>query len=50
MTIPPIKPPVLSQQIMADFQLSHEAWNHLSCQMNEMVKSNKLLKKAVQGT
>ena len=35
---------------MADFQLSQEARNQLSGQMNEMVKSNKFSKKAGQGT
>ena len=35
---------------MADFQLSQEVWNQLSNQINERVKTNKLLKKAVQGT
>ena len=40
----PAKLPVLTQQIMADFQLSQEAWNKLSSQMNEMSKTNKLLK------
>ena len=33
-TISPIKLPILTQQIMADFQLSQEAWNQLSSQMN----------------
>ena len=35
---------------MAGFQLSQEVWNQLSSQMNEMVETNKLLKKAVQVT
>ena len=35
---------------MADFQLSKEDWNHISNQMNEMIETNKVLKKAVQGT
>ena len=43
-------PPILTQQIMADFQISQEAWNQLSSQMNEIFKTNKLLKKAVQDT
>ena len=49
-TISPTKLSILTQQIMADFQLSPKAWNQLSNQMNEVVKTNKLLKKAVQGT
>ena len=40
---------ILTQEITADFQLSQEAWNQLSNRMNEMVETNKLLKKAVQG-
>ena len=35
---------------MADFQLSQDAWNKLSSQMNEMAEANKLLKKAVKST
>ena len=35
---------------MPDFQLSQEAWNNLSSQMNEMAEANKLLKKAVKST
>ena len=35
---------------MADLQLSQETCNQLSNQMNEMVKTRKLLKIAVQGT
>ena len=34
----------------ADFQLSQEAWKQLSSQMNEIVETNKLFKKAIQGT
>ena len=49
-TISPTKLLILTQQITADFQLSQEALNHLSNQMNDMVKTNKLLKKVVQGT
>ena len=30
---------------MADFQLSHEAWNQLSSHMNEIAETNKRLKK-----
>ena len=41
---------ILAQHITADFQLSQEAWNKLSNQMNEMAKTNKLLKKAVKIT
>ena len=46
----PTIPPVLTQQITADFQLSQEAWKQLNSQINEMVETNKLFKKAVQGT
>ena len=35
---------------MADFQLSQEAWNKLSTQMNEMAETNTLLKKTVKIT
>ena len=42
------RPPVLTQQITADFQLSQEAWNKLSSQMTEMAETNKLLKKAIK--
>ena len=44
------KPPILTQQITTDLQLSQVAWNQLSSQMNEMVETNKLLKKAVQDS
>ena len=44
-TILPTKPPNLTQEITADFQLLQEAWKQLSSQMNEMVKTNKLFKK-----
>ena len=47
-TILPTKPPNLTQEITADFQLSQEAWKQLSSQMNEMVETNKLLKKVVR--
>ena len=33
-TISPTRPPILTQQITTDFQLSQEAWNHLNKQMN----------------
>ena len=33
--------PILTQQIMADFQLSQEAWNKLSNQMNKVATTNK---------
>ena len=49
-TISPTKPPMSSQQIIADFQLSQEAWNQLRKQMNVMAEINKLSKKAVQNT
>ena len=49
-TISSAKPSILTQQITADFQLSQEAWNLLSSQMDEMVEANKTLKKAIQGT
>ena len=48
--ISPTRPPMLTQQIMADFQLSQEAWNKLSSQMNEMAELNTFLKKAVKST
>ena len=47
-SIPPTGQPILTQQNMADFQLSQEAWNKLSSQMNEMFETNKLPKKAVK--
>ena len=39
------KSSILTQQITADFQLSQESWKQLSSQMNEMVETNKLLKR-----
>ena len=45
-----VRPPVLTQQITADFQLSQEAWNKLSSQMTEMAETNKILKKAIMNT
>ena len=48
--ISPTRLPILPQQITADFQLSQEAWNKLSSEMNEMAKTNKLSKKAVKST
>ena len=44
----PARPPILAQQIMADFQLSQEAWTRWSSQMNEITETNKCLKKAVK--
>ena len=49
-TMSPTKPPILTQKITADFQLSQEAWKQVSSQMNKIVETNKLSKKAVQGT
>ena len=46
----PTKPPISTQQITADLQLSQEAWKQLSSQMNKMVKTKKLFKKVVQET
>ena len=46
----PVRPPVLTQQITADFQLLQEALNKLSSQMTEMAEPNKLLKRAVKNT
>ena len=46
----PVRPPVLTQQITADFQLLQEAWNKLSSQMSEMTETNKLLKRAIKNT
>ena len=37
--ITPVRPPVLTQQIIADFQLSQEEWNMLSSQMTEMARN-----------
>ena len=48
-TISPARPPILSQQITTDFQLSQEAWYHLSNQMNEMSETNRLIKKEVKN-
>ena len=46
-SISPVRPPVLTQQITTDFQLSQEVWNKFSSQMTEMAETNKLLKKAL---
>ena len=46
----PARPPVLTQQITADFQLLQEAWNKLSSQMSGMAETNKLLKRAFKNT
>ena len=48
-TILPTKPPILTQQITADFQLSKEAWKQVSSQMNEMVETNKFLKSSTRN-
>ena len=45
-----VRPPVSTQQITTDFQLSQEAWNTLSRQMTEITETNKLLKKAIKST
>ena len=47
--ISPARPPILTQLITADFQLSQEMWDHLSSQMNEMSK-NRLIKRVVKKT
>ena len=46
----PAKPPALTQQITAYFQLSQETWNKLSSQMREMAETNKLLKRTGKNT
>ena len=46
----PARLPVLTQQIIVDFQVSQKAWNRLSSQMSEMSQTNKLLKRAVKNT
>ena len=48
-TISTTRSPILTQ-IMADFQLSQEAWKKIRSQRNEMAETNKLLKKAVKST
>ena len=35
----PTRPPILSQQIMANFQLSQEALNKIISQINEMAET-----------
>ena len=45
----PVRPPVLTQQITTDFQLSQEAWNKLNSQITDMEETNKLLKRAVKN-
>ena len=39
----------MTQQISADFQLSQDAWDHLSNKMNEMAETNRLIKKAIKN-
>ena len=46
----PAIPPVLTQHITIDFQLSQGAWNKLNSQITEMAETNKLLKRAVKNT
>ena len=46
----PVRLPVLTQEIIVNFQLSQEAWNKLSSQMSKMAKTNILLKRAVKTT
>ena len=41
-TISPARSLILTQQINADFQLSQEAWHHISNQINEMSEANRL--------
>ena len=48
--VTPTRPPILTQQIMADFQLLLEAWNKLSSLINEMAETNKHLKKQSKET
>ena len=47
--ISPTRVPILTQQITAYFQLSQEAWDKLSSQMNEMAEINELLRKTVKS-
>ena len=49
-TILPIRPLGLMQQITVIFQLSQEALNHLSNQMNEIAVKNRLIKRDVSNT
>ena len=45
-----IRPPIVTQQIWAVFQLSQEAWNKLSNQMKRWLKQTNYFKKAVKST
>ena len=45
----PVRLPVLTQQITAEFQLSQEAWNKLRRQMTEMAETSTILKRAVKN-
>ena len=49
-TILSTRPPILTQQITAHFQLSQEAWNHLSNLIDKTVNTNRLIMKAVKDT
>ena len=46
-TISPTRPTILTQHITVTFQLCQEAWDPLSNQMNEIAKTNRLIKEAV---
>ena len=49
-TISATKPPILTKQISADFQILQEAWKQVSSQMNKMIETNKFLKRQSRPT
>ena len=43
----PNKPPVLTQQLTADYIMSQHAWDKITTKLNEMAKENRLIRQAV---
>ena len=49
-TFTPNRPPVLRQQLTADYLMSQHAWDEITTKLNEMAKENRLIKQAVCKT
>ena len=46
----PNRPPVVTQQLTADYVISQHAWDEITTKLNEMAKENRLIKQAVCKT
>ena len=44
------RPPVLTQQLTADYVMSQHTWDEITTNVNEMAKENRFIKQAVNKT